>query len=373
MLIIPTINCGDFACVAEKLKKAGEFFSGLPAEALTKEGWVQIDIADGKFTSHSTWNQPKDLEKLKIENLKLKINPEVHLMVENPLAVIDDWIKAGAKRIIIHIETLELKSLKIEKLKNYASDCEIGLAINPETPIEDLIPFLSATIDSSKSFMQILAVNPGLSGQKFQPQVLDKIKFLKKNFPDVIIEVDGGINLETARLCQEAGADILAVGSYIWESEKPQKAYEDLQIATNVGQIDTNRELLYKELSYKLQGVFYNVRNKYGMYHKEKIYHNALKEEFQNNQISYISEPRIDIFSVTSGKKLGSYVPDFIVDSIIIELKTSPFTIKDMEMQLIEYLKSSKYELAYLVNFGEKYFKPKRYIHTKDRKNIISD
>ena len=97
-------------------------------------------------------------------------------MVENPLAVIDDWIKAGAKRIIIHIETLELKSLKIEKLKNYASDCEIGLAINPETPIEDLIPFLSATIDSSKSFMQILAVNPGLSGQKFQPQVLDKIK-----------------------------------------------------------------------------------------------------------------------------------------------------------------------------------------------------
>jgi ribulose-phosphate 3-epimerase len=221
MLIIPTINCGDFACVAEKFKKAGEFFSGLPAEALAKEGWVQIDIADGKFTSHSTWNQPKDLE-------KLKINLEVHLMVENPLTVIDDWIKAGAKRIIVHIETLELKSLKAEKLKSYASDCEIGLAINPETPVENLISFLSVSIDRSRNFVQILAVNPGLSGQKFQPQVLEKIKFLKKNFPDVIIEVDGGINLKTAKLCQESGADILAVGSYIWESGNPLEAYKKL-------------------------------------------------------------------------------------------------------------------------------------------------
>jgi len=210
MLIIPTINCGDFACVAEKFKKAVEFGAD----------WVQIDIADGKFTAHHTWNQPKDLEKLKIENWKLKINLEVHLMVGNPLTVIDEWIKAGAKRIIIHCEAIkasEFKSLKV------SSGAEIGLAINPETPVENLIPFLK-----DFKFVQILAVNPGLSGQKFQPQVLDKIKFLKKISPGVIIEVDGGINLETVKLCQEAGADILAVGSYIWESENPETAYKKL-------------------------------------------------------------------------------------------------------------------------------------------------
>ncbi len=215
MKIIPTINCGDFACVAEKLKKAVEF----GAE------WVQIDIADGKFTAHKTWNQLKDLEKLKIENWKLKINLEVHSMVENPLVVIGDWIKAGARRIIVHLEAvkvLEFQSLKV------LSGVEIGLAINPDTSVENLIPFLSASINRSRNFVQILAVNPGLSGQKFQPQVLDKIKFLKKKFSDVIIEVDGGINLETAKLCQEAEVDILAVGSYIWESGNPQEVYKEL-------------------------------------------------------------------------------------------------------------------------------------------------
>jgi len=138
--------------------------------------------------------------------------------------------------------------------------------------------------------------------------------------------------------------------------------------------MDTNHELLHKELSYQLQGLFYAVRNKYGQYHKEKIYHSALREELENNSMPYASEPRIDVFSVSSGKKLGSYVPDFLIGGVaIVELKASPITTKNMEMQLIEYLKSSKYELAYLVNFGAGTFKPRRYIHTTDRKSIISD
>ncbi len=218
--IIPTINCGDFACIAEKFKKSAEF-GAPPGASLAKGGeWVQIDIADGVFTLHKTWNNP---EEFKILNLKLKINVEIHLMVENPLDVINEWIEAGAKRIIIHLE-----AIKFEKLKSYLGDCEIGIALNPKTSIENLIPYL-ATIDSSKKFVQILAVEPGLSGQKFQPQVLDKIKFLKKNFPDVIIEVDGGINLETAKLCQKAGVNILAVGSYIWKSGNPSEAYRKLE------------------------------------------------------------------------------------------------------------------------------------------------
>lgn len=135
--------------------------------------------------------------------------------------------------------------------------------------------------------------------------------------------------------------------------------------------MDTNRQILFKDLSYKLQGIFYDVRNQYGQFHKEIIYHNALIELFNERKINFISEPRIEIISQLSGKKLGVYVPDFLIDdSVIVELKAAIFTDKNMEIQLLEYLKTTKYELAYLVNFGEEKFKPKRFIHTKDRKNL---
>ncbi|MCL5004552.1 MAG: ribulose-phosphate 3-epimerase [Patescibacteria group bacterium] len=214
MRIIPAINCQDFECVKDKLQKTAEFGAG----------WAQIDIADGKFTKHKTWDNP---EEFKILNLKFKINVEVHLMVENPLDVMNEWIEAGAKRIIVHIESIEISNLKSQNSKLNLKNIEIGLALNPNTPVENLLSYL-ATIDDSKQFVQLLAVEPGLSGQKFQPQILEKIKFLKKNYSNVIIEVDGGINPETAKMCKEAGADILVVGSYIWESNNSLGAYKEL-------------------------------------------------------------------------------------------------------------------------------------------------
>ncbi len=226
MLIIPAINCPDFNCVKEMLQKAAEF--------LPEDSWVQLDIADGKFAPHKTWNNPKDL-------IKLKTNLEVHLMVEKPEAVIDDWTKTGAKRIIIHLESINsagsINRSKIfedilDKCRN--SNVELGLAINPETSVENLIPYISMNqseirINQRVKFVQILAVDPGASGQKFQLRVLDKIKFLKKNYPSVIIEIDGGMNLETAKLCKEAGANILVAGSYIWDNANPQRAFKELR------------------------------------------------------------------------------------------------------------------------------------------------
>lgn len=208
MKIIPAINCDNFNCVREKLEKAAGFSP--PAD-----GWIQIDIADGKFAPHKTWDNPEQLRELLNVRLSQRL-VEVHLMVENPLAVIDDWAKSGARRIIIHLESITNNQLPIT---NY----ELGLAINPETPAEKIIPYL----DKIK-FVLLLAVNPGASGQKFQPQILEKINFLKAKRPDAIIEIDGGINLETAELCKKAGADIVAAGSYIFESPNPRMAYERL-------------------------------------------------------------------------------------------------------------------------------------------------
>ena len=227
MQIIPAINCSDFECVKEKLKAAMNFF-------LPVSGWVQIDIADGKFTKHKTWNNPQEISSLKsqISNLNL----EIHLMVENPQEGIDDWIKAGAKRIFVHYEALveaERKNSDVNASdilnfileKGRSANVEIGLVISPLTSVEKIVPYFDKV-----KHIQILAVDPGLAGQKFQMSILDKIRFLKGNgFADNVVEVDGGINLEIAKLCKEAGTDILASASYIWNNKDPKTAFEELR------------------------------------------------------------------------------------------------------------------------------------------------
>ena len=229
MKIIPAVNEVDFSKIKEKIEKAAEFFP-------SAEGWIQIDIADGKFTPHKTWNNPRALRELRIQNSELrKLNLEIHLMVENAEEVVDDWIKAGAKRIIVHHESVmalakkpsdnnEIDILNFILSKCEANNVEFGLAINPDTAVEELLPHVDKI-----GFIQILAVNPGLAGQQFKAETLKKIKFLKENpYTEIVVEVDGGINSEIAKLCKEAGADILVSASYIWNSKNPKEAFEEL-------------------------------------------------------------------------------------------------------------------------------------------------
>jgi len=131
--------------------------------------------------------------------------------------------------------------------------------------------------------------------------------------------------------------------------------------------------ILHKELSYELVGCCFKTRNKYGSHHREKVYYQALEEELELANLKYLSKPRIAIYSVNTGKKLTYYEPDILVeDKIIMEIKAKPFTSQDDTMQLIEYLKTSEYEVAYLINFGENNFKPKRFIHTQDNKTFLN-
>ncbi len=209
MLVIPAINEVEFSEVSKKIGIAGVFSS-----------WIHIDIVDGRFASNITWNNPSELF---AASSQPSINIEAHLMVENPEAVIKDWILAGAKRIVIQLEAID--SVKARAVLEIADKVEIGLAVNPETPIEDALPYLE-----NFKFILILGVNPGLAGRPFNEKILEKIKFLKNYYPNVIIEADGGINLETAKLVKEAGADIVVSASYIWGSQNPEKAYQELTV-----------------------------------------------------------------------------------------------------------------------------------------------
>ena len=128
-----------------------------------------------------------------------------------------------------------------------------------------------------------------------------------------------------------------------------------------------------KELSYIVQGAFFEVYNKYGNGLKEKVYERAVIEVLRNKGVGAMSQVRIDIYSLDTGKKLGTYVPDLIVSNkIIIEIKATPFTRKDDLRQQRSYLQVSKYEIAYLVNFGTPKLEFYRSIFTNDRKPFIS-
>jgi len=130
--------------------------------------------------------------------------------------------------------------------------------------------------------------------------------------------------------------------------------------------------LLEPELSYIVQGAFYDIYNRYGNGLKEKIYEKAIVEALQSKGTTAMTQVRIDIYSLDTGQKLGTYITDVIAgNKIIIEIKATPFTRKADLQQQRSYLQVSKYEIAYLVNFGTPKLEFYRSIYTNDRKPFI--
>ena len=207
MEIIPAINCQDQEEVAGRAEEISGF-----AE------WAHIDVSDAKFTFNKSWGDAAAWPKI-----GRNLNLEVHLMVEDPEKEIDAWLRVGIKRLIIHLEAISEKTFAEIKEKADREKVELMLAIKPETPAEKLMAYFKKV-----SEFQVLAVYPGPSGQKFQTLVAKKIKFLRHEMPNATIEVDGGINEETAKLVKSAGADMAVSSSYIFNSPDPKAAYEKL-------------------------------------------------------------------------------------------------------------------------------------------------
>ncbi len=204
--VIPTIIAKDFKDLQEKIRKVEPYVD-----------WAQLDIMDGKFVKESTWNSPGLLREF-----KTKLRLEAHLMVANPEEVIVDWIDSGVKRIIVHFEsTSHLKDV-VDKIK--LAGLEVGLAINPKTPIEvldEFIPHLDLVL--------IMTVEPGRGGQELIEDTLTKIRRLREKYQDIKIAADGGINIETAPQVIAAGANILASGSAIFTSEDIKETIKELK------------------------------------------------------------------------------------------------------------------------------------------------
>lgn len=178
---------------------------------------VQWDIMDGRFVEQMTFS---DISKLK--QIETVLSMELHLMVEGPEELLDDLIKSGVDRVIIHAESVDNLRATIDRLKG--KDFELGVAINPETSVEDIEEFIP-DLDE----VMVMTVVPGASGQAFLAEELGKVTQLRTAHPDLNIAVDGGINRETIKLAKAAGANRFAVNSAIFASLDPGNAFELLQ------------------------------------------------------------------------------------------------------------------------------------------------
>lgn len=190
-------------------------------ESIEKAGadWIQVDVMDGHFVQNLTFGAPV------VRCLKTKLPLDIHLMVSNPEDRIEEFLQAGAKNITFHIETTEEADEQralIAAIKNGGATA--GIALNPGTPV-DAIKDIITEVD----LVLVLSVHPGFSGQAFIPDVLTKVHSLRSAHPDLMIQMDGGIDPKTAKLCVEAGANNLVAASAIFKAVDRRKAILSLR------------------------------------------------------------------------------------------------------------------------------------------------
>ncbi len=199
--ISPSILSADFSQLGNEIKRLEEGGADM----------IHVDVMDGHFVPNLTIGPPviKALRK----NCSLKF--DVHLMISPVHKYIEDYANAGADIITIHPEATDSLKESIKKIKSLKK--KVGVSLNPESKV-DLIKDLLSEID----LVLIMSVNPGFGGQKFMPEVLEKIKELKKiqtkeniNFD---IEIDGGINFDNCQIAIKAGANILVSGTTVFKS-----------------------------------------------------------------------------------------------------------------------------------------------------------
>lgn len=216
--IIPAVLPKDFFELEEKIGLVKDFVKT-----------VQIDVCDGQFTPQPTWPYRKHddfFERIIHEEDGLpgweKLNFEIDLMANKPEEKIEDWVQAGATRIILHAESKGDLADAIEKMSGRV---EIGLALNVETPV--------SVIDQFKDKIQVVQLmgidSIGFQHQPFDTKVIQKIQEVKAAYPELVVSVDGGVSLETAPQLLEAGAERLVAGSAIFGSDNYIEAIANLK------------------------------------------------------------------------------------------------------------------------------------------------
>jgi len=211
--IAPSILSANFAKLGEEIKDVERGGAD----------WIHIDVMDGHFVPNITIG-PLIVEAVRpVTNLTL----DVHLMIEDPDRYITQFVKSGADIITVHQEACRHLHRTIHHIKDQG--VKAGVVLNPATPLSTVEHVLSDV-----DMVLLMTVNPGFGGQKFIHNVLPKVKALRNMLDEnglshVEIEIDGGVNKETARLCEEAGATVLVAGSAVFNQTDRAKAIAEIR------------------------------------------------------------------------------------------------------------------------------------------------
>lgn len=212
-VLSPSILAADFKVLGQEMKKTEE----------NGAAYIHFDVMDGMFVPSISFGMPV----LASIHDATEQFMDAHLMVQEPIRYVEAFQKAGADYVTVHLEACEDVKTTLDKI--HACDMKAGLAVNPETDVKELVPYLEDV-----EMILIMSVHPGFGGQKFIPESLDKIRevraMLNEKNLEIDIQVDGGIYVENVREVLDAGANVIVAGSAVFRGDAGENTAKFMEI-----------------------------------------------------------------------------------------------------------------------------------------------